>query len=412
MSSKQGITRKTKYVGVYQDLTTKKYGYRVKLGIDRITGKVIQEHRRGFRTATEAYEARTTALKKKQDLGALANANLTYELFMKKYYIPEYKNNVQDSTWRARKAILNELVQRFGEKKPRDISTLAILDFKNELMSEHSQNYARLKFGMFSRTLKHAKKYGLLKENLIETVGAIPKEKPEVDYWTKDSFQKVIKTFNLNDFYEHMSFMMIWLYYMSGMRVNELTALYWEENIDFENKQIRIFHNLDFTNGQVWKRKTKMKTEAGRRIISIDEDTIQILKDWKDKQETYGNYDFVLSYSGEPIGKSTIGRIIKRHAKIAGVKQISPKSLRHSHASFLINELNVNPLVIQKRLGHSDIQITLGVYSHLYPNMDSQVASQLSGLIHIETASNSQINNWNGNQYINRSNELKLEDEK
>lgn len=58
-------TKKTKYVGVYQDLTTKKFGYRVKLGTDRITGKAIQEHRRGFRTATEAYEARTSALKQK-----------------------------------------------------------------------------------------------------------------------------------------------------------------------------------------------------------------------------------------------------------------------------------------------------------------------------------------------------------
>ncbi|MFR0819799.1 MAG: Arm DNA-binding domain-containing protein [Lactococcus lactis] len=44
-------------------MSTKRYGYRVKLGTDRVTGKAIHEHRRGFPTAREANEARTTALK-------------------------------------------------------------------------------------------------------------------------------------------------------------------------------------------------------------------------------------------------------------------------------------------------------------------------------------------------------------
>ncbi|MCZ0704199.1 integrase [Natronobacillus azotifigens] len=395
---KKYSTKKTKYVGVYQDLQTKKYGYRVKLGTDRSTGKSIHEHRRGFRTASEANEARTTALKKKQDLGALSNTNMTYDMFMERYYIPEYRNSVESSTWRSRERILQKLKERFGNKKPRDISTLDILDFKNELLETFSQNYARLIFGMFSRTLKHAKKHGLIKENLVEIVNGIPKKKTEVTYWTKEELEKVIQTFNLKDFYEHMSFVMIFLYYMTGMRVNEATALYWSENVDFENKQIRVWHNLDFKSGKDWNRKTKMKTEAGRRIISIDDDTVKILKDWQSRQKEIGNYDFVISYTGEPLGKSTIGRIIKRHGKLAGVTPISPKGLRHSHASLLINS-GVNPLVVQKRLGHSDIQITLGVYSHLYPTVDREVADQLNGQVKIQT-SDITLTNWNGNQHV------------
>lgn len=390
-------TRKTKYVGVYQDMSTKRYGYRVKLGTDKVTGKAIHEHRRGFRTASEAHEARTTALKKKQDLGALSNANMSYLDFMNKYYIPEYRNGVEASTWQSREGVLLELSERFGKKKPRDITTLDILSYKNELLEKHAQNYARLKFGMFSRSMKQAKKHGLIKENLVETVGGISKKKPEVKFWTKDDFEKVIQTFDITDFYEHMSFVMVWLYYLTGMRVNEATALYWSENIDFEKKQIRVWNNLEFINGKNWNRKNKMKTEAGRRIISIDDDTIRILKEWKERQATYGNYNFVISYTGEPLGKSTIGRIIKRHARIAGVKEIQPKGLRHSHASLLINELNANPLAVQKRLGHSDIQITLGTYSHLYPTIDREVADQLGGKIDIKTAEKS-LTKFNGNQ--------------
>lgn len=394
--SKKEQTRKTKYTGVYQNLSNKTFGYRVKLGTDRATGKAITEHRRGFRTASEAHEARTSALKKKHDLGALTNAHMLYEQFMDKYYIPEYRNGVEHSTWKSREGVLLELKEVFGKKKPRDITTLDILDYKNNLLERHSQNYARLKFGMLSRSLKHAKKHGLIKENLLEIVEGIPKKRSEVEFWTKKEFEQVIETFNLNDFYEHMSFAMIFLYYMTGLRVNELTALYWSD-IDLENAQIRVYHNLDFTNSDIWTRKTKMKTEAGRRIISLDDDTISVLKAWKKHQEFMGKYDFVISYTGAPLGKSTINRIVRRHAKLANVKEIQPKGLRHSHASLLINELNANPLAVQKRLGHSDIQITLGTYSHLYPTIDREVADNLKNVINIKTSTKSLIN-WNGNQ--------------
>lgn len=210
-----------------------------------------------------------------------------------------------------------------------------------------------------------------------------------------------MEMFNIEDFYEHMGFVIVWLYFMTGMRVNEATALYWEDNIDFDNQQIKIWNNLDFTNGKVWTRKTKMKTEAGRRIISIDDDTISVLKAWKLRQKKYGNFDFVISYTGEPIGKSTIGRIMKRHARLSGIPEIPPKGLCHSHASLLINA-GANPLAVQKRLGHSDIQITLGTYSHLYPTVDRDVADKLSGIIKIETAKDSLIN-WNGNQVYKKN---------
>ena len=138
-----------------------------------------------------------------------------------------------------------------------------------------------------------------------------------------------------------------------------------------------------------------------KRIISIDDYTIKILKAWKKRQESVGEYKFFISYTGEPIGKSTIGRVVKRHARIAGVPEIPPKGLRHSHASLLINE-GVNPLAVQKRLGHSDIQITLGTYSHLYPTIDREVADNLSGKIKINTSTAS-LTNWNGNQAYKKS---------
>ncbi|OFI46041.1 hypothetical protein BG262_06030 [Floricoccus penangensis] len=60
-------------------------------------------------------------------------------------------------------------------------------------------------------------------------------------------------------------------------------------------------------------------------------------------------------------------------------------ALRHSHASLLIS-MGENPLIIKERLGHEDIETTLGTYGHLYPNSNFEVASKLNGIISFQPA--------------------------
>ena len=60
----------------------------------------------------------------------------------------------------------------------------------------------------------------------------------------------------------------------------------------------------------------------------------------------------------------------------SGVKKIRVHDLRHSHASYLINQ-GVAPLLIKERLGHKDIKITLNTYGHLYPDQQKMVANLL-----------------------------------
>lgn len=99
--------------------------------------------------------------------------------------------------------------------------------------------------------------------------------------------------------------------------------------------------------------------------------------------------------------KSTLARIIQRYAKLAEVHPIQSKGLRHSHASYLINEFNVDILMLSRRLGHSSPEITLKHYSHLYPNRDEVIADQITGNIQIQTSQKNQVN-FNGNQAIKK----------
>lgn len=56
----------------------------------------------------------------------------------------------------------------------------------------------------------------------------------------------------------------------------------------------------------------------------------------------------------------------EKFSSAAGVKKIRLHDFRHSHASLLANE-GINIQEIARRLGHSNVEITLRTYSHLYP---------------------------------------------
>lgn len=66
-------------------------------------------------------------------------------------------------------------------------------------------------------------------------------------------------------------------------------------------------------------------------------------------------------------------------SKHTGLPKIRIHNLRHSHASLLIKE-GVQAKVIQRRLGHKDIQTTLNTYSHLWSSAHQEVTELLNGI--------------------------------
>ncbi|WP_176141983.1 site-specific integrase [Solibacillus isronensis] len=374
-----------KITGVYKDKKSGKWYYSVSLGFDAVTGKRIRKVRRGFNSQKEAYEAKIAELKDAQDMGQFSNSSMDYTTFLEQLFIPEYKSKVQITTFENRLPVLKKIMKHFGKKKIDNITNLDIQIWKNSLTEQHSQNYSRMVYGLFSQTLEKAVSLGMIKNNRAKQVGTVPKEKVKVEFWTKEEFEKVLSTFNLDDYYEHYSFVIVWLYFMTGLRVNEATALRWKEEIDLDKGTLTVTHSLRLKNRNDWSL-GPTKTKAALRTIAIDTDTISILQAWKTRQVDFGDIKLVLSYDGSPTWKSTVARIITRHAKLAGVKPIQAKGLRHSHASFLINEYNANPLVIKDRLGHEDIKTTLSTYSHLYPNVNFEIAKNMSGKIQYKTS--------------------------
>lgn len=87
---------------------------------------------------------------------------------------------------------------------------------------------------------------------------------------------------------------------------------------------------------------------------------------------------------------STWGRVVetsnfssktfKKMLERAGIpKSVKFHDLRHTHATLLLQE-GVNPKVVQERLGHSTISMTLDTYSHVLPDMQDTAVKALEGM--------------------------------
>ena len=68
-----------------------------------------------------------------------------------------------------------------------------------------------------------------------------------------------------------------------------------------------------------------------------------------------------------------------RYSSLAGVKTIRIHDFRHTHASLLANE-GINIQEIARRLGHSKIEITWNIYSHLYPREEERAVAVLDSI--------------------------------
>lgn len=394
---------KTKYTGVFKDDNNGRFRYSV---VDKVTGKRITKKARRdnnnkpFTSAYEAYKELTRVKNDYLETNGYANYRLTYGKFMEKKFIPNYKTTVEDSTWQTRKHMYDILMEHFDQTKLQDISISDCEDFRISIANNkrYSKDYGSQIYGSFRRTLDYAVLLGLLDENVSKKTKALPKGEAIVPFWTKEQFEKVLSVICTENAYENMCFVMIWVYYMTGIRVSEGLALNWTD-IDLNRKKMNVFHTLDRLKKGEYKRKPYTKTESGKRTISLDDDTIKILKSWKKRQEDMGVRDYVLSYTGDPLYRSTVKRNIEKYSKLAGVPPIQGKGLLHSHVSYLINEFNTGVLTISRRLGHSSPEITLKYYSHLWSRNDEGIAEQMTGNIHYKVAKKSGIN-FNGNQVI------------
>ncbi len=181
---------------------------------------------------------------------------------------------------------------------------------------------------------------------------------------------------------------MIVLAVLTGARRGELFALHWED-LNFRKGTIHIHRSLSYKNADglgCAYREELPKTAAGIRTIPLPDIALEVLKAHKARQlkqrlqcgDAWKNLDLVFCTGiGSYYNQSNHHTVFRKLLQVAGLPLIRFHDLRHSAATILLS-MGVNLKVIQERLGHANVTITLGRYSHVTESMQNEANGLLN----------------------------------
>jgi len=169
----------------------------------------------------------------------------------------------------------------------------------------------------------------------------------------------------------------------TGARQGELLGLRWSD-VDLTRRTMHIQRQL-LRDGTF----NEPKTAKGRRTVDLPSSCIAVLKEHKRQQaeerlligpEWAGGDLLFCTHQGKPLGHRNVVRAFKAILVRAGLPDISFHALRHTAATLLLLQ-GTHPKIVQERLGHSTIAMTLDIYSHAIPTMGRAAADQLDALL-------------------------------
>ena len=167
----------------------------------------------------------------------------------------------------------------------------------------------------------------------------------------------------------------------TGMRLGELFGLHWAD-VDLKAGAIMVKHTLTELSGQLFL--TEPKTAKGRRRINLPTIAIDALEEHRKLMldEGHGDVPWVFcDTQGGPLRRSHFHeRTFKPLLEEAGLPAIRFHDLRHTSATLLLSA-GVHPKVVQERLGHSQISVTLDTYSHVLPTLQLEAAGKLDAIL-------------------------------
>jgi integrase len=233
---------------------------------------------------------------------------------------------------------------------------------------------------LLSAALKQAVKWQLLSNNPCDAVAPPRVERKQMRVLDADGAAALIEAAR-----PRAMFMPVLLGVMCGLRRGEQAALTWG-NVDLDAAQLRIVASVEQTNAG-----TRLKPpKSGRaRVVAIPAFVVEELRRFRVKQaqdllrlgvrqsdETH----VCLQPNYQPWAPRNLSSAFIKFMVSSGLPRVRLHDLRHSHATHLL-AANVHPKIVQERLGHANIAITMDLYTHVMPGMQDEAASRVDAAL-------------------------------
>jgi integrase len=356
-----------------------RYMLQAYLGVDPFTGKQRRTTRRGFKTQKEAKRAERELLLSVEENGFTDHSSKPTFKEVADLWLESYETTVKPTTYQNTKNYLNAIIEHhFKDIRIESVSVAMMQKIVIDLSKKYVAYLSQL--SIINRVFKYAVHLDIIQTNPVDRIirPKQQKSRKEKIALTKEELKQFL-TLAKKDARPVLYTAWHTLAY-TGLRRGELLGLEWSD-IDFENKTISINKTLVTVNGSLYTQSPK--TKRSTRTISLDDATIQVLKNWKleQKKQFFKNgvksKDIVITnIKGSYLDFAYFREELKKFLSTHNLKRFSVHSLRHTHASLLF-EAGIEPKTISDRLGHSNIQTTLNMYTHLNDKQRSDVADRL-----------------------------------
>jgi len=365
----------------------------VDIGTD---GQRRQTRRRGFPTRKAAQAELTRILGSLEQRQYVAPKRQTLATFLTDTWLPAVEHTIKPGTFESyrRNIRLHVAGRPIGRRQlqqvePSDLNALyAVLlagDADHRPLSARSVRYIAT---ILHRAFRDAVRWQALIRNPADSADP-PRPTARVEMTTWSGAQ-------LGAFLSHVTGDRLagawWLLASTGMRRGEAMGLRWSD-VDLEAGSVCITRTLITTDvqrkgfpGMAW---GTPKTAKGRRTIAIDPSAAAALRAHRARQLAermalgagYLDEDLVVAEpDGSPMHPKRLSYYFERESKRAGLPRIRLHDLRHTHATLAL-KAGVHPRIVQERLGHANVSITLDTYSHVDLDMQAAAAARVAAMI-------------------------------
>ncbi|MFC1970878.1 tyrosine-type recombinase/integrase [Chloroflexota bacterium] len=360
------------------------YSLKVSLGKDATTGKYKYQWTTVKGTKKEA-EKRLSDLLNQLDNGTFMKPGKTtlgeyLERWLRDYVWP----NLAPRTAEGYESIIRcQLVPALGKIPLTQLKPEHLQHYYSEKLSggRHdgkgalSQTTVLHHHTCLHRALKMALRWGLINHNPADAVTPPHPQRYEMHTMIEYDITTFLEAAKTTPYY-----LLFYEALFTGMRRSELLALRWCD-VDLLLCQAHITRTLHhLQTGEIVFRTPK--STKGRRMLSLSPSAALLLQEHKDKQSAQRvilgiplKEDGLIfsTPEGKPLRPNTITRAWSMLATRCGLKGIRFHDARHTHASLMLKQ-GVHPKIVQERLGHATIAMTLDTYSHVAPGLQEAAA--------------------------------------
>ena len=261
------------------------------------------------------------------------------------------------TTWGYRSHIDNYLVPALGNQRLDQITTLQLASLYSQLQTEFGRSPGTIKklHSLLSGAFSMAEDQGVIASSPVtrlRTPRYVPKTK---DVYSDLELEKLLETASEQPPKAYLRWLLALRY---GMRQGEVLGLK-DGDFDHQDKLLHISRTVNSL-PKIGVVELPLKSRHSVRQIPLTSDVLELAS----SATTETEWLFASPGNSMPIDASCDRRNWLRLAKEAGVRPLPLHCARHSVATSFIKK-NVNPIAVQKLLGHASPAYTLATYVHL-----------------------------------------------